>query len=58
MSEKRFKKMMEARQEEQCCNKGFQPPVEICAIVMIALSAILWIGSIGVKKSGGKLPWE
>jgi len=58
MSEKRFKKMMEARQEEQCCTNRFQPPIEICAILIIAISAITWIGSIGVKKSGGKLPWE
>ena len=58
MSEKRFRKMMEARNEDQCCQNGFQPPIEICAIALIAISAIAWIGSIGIKKSGGKLPWE
>lgn len=58
MSEKRYRKMMEARQDEKCCSKGFKPPVEVCAIAMIALSAIVWIGSIGIKKAGGKLPWE
>jgi len=58
MSEKRFKKMMDAREEEKCCHGGFKPPVEICAIAMVALSAIAWIGFIGVKKEGGALPWE
>jgi len=57
MSEKRFKKMMDAREDEKCCS-GFKPPVEICAIAMVAMSAIAWIGFIGVKKEGGALPWE
>ncbi len=58
MSEKRFKRMMEEREQELKCTKGFQPPIEICAIAIIAVSAIAWIGSIGVKKAGGRLPWE
>ena len=57
MSEKTFRKLMKVRQEEQCYS-GFKPPFEICAIAMIALSAITWIGFIGLKKHGGKLPWE
>lgn len=58
MSEKRFRKMMEAREEEKCCNKGYRPPSEVLAIFFIALNAIVWLGAIGVKKAGGKLPWE
>ncbi len=57
MSNKRFKQIMDAREEEKCCTE-FKPPIEICAIVMIAMSAIFWVGSIGVKKAGGSLPWE
>ena len=57
MSDKRFKKMMEAREDEKCC-KGVHPPIEICAIAMVAVSAIAWIGMVSIKKAGGRLPWE
>lgn len=58
MSDKRFKKMLEAREHEKCCTTTFKVPVEICAITMIAVCAIAWIGTIGLKREGGKLPWE
>ncbi|WP_430885481.1 hypothetical protein [Fusibacter sp. JL216-2] len=58
MSVKRYKKMMEERDREYGCHKAFKFPIEICSIVMVAISAVAWLGMIGVKKAGGKMPWE
>jgi hypothetical protein len=40
--------------------KTFNPYtlVSMIAIIVIAVNAISWIGMLGIKKNGGKLPWE
>ncbi len=58
MSVKRYKKMMEERDREYGCHKAFKFPIRNLLNRYGCHKCCCLVGMIGVKKAGGKMPWE